>query len=109
MLDRSKAVSLNYQLSMSNAHHGSIHTRAAQCVPVLTANHWVTVANTVLQPLIGAFIKEQLRVFVTDEDLRGRNVLSFSLYRYVKAHKLSSSYHTVAWASTTSSAKRVSE
>ena len=28
--------------------------------------------------------------FVTDEDLCGRNVLPFSLYRYVKAHKLSS-------------------
>ena len=24
--------------------------------------------------------------FVTDEDLHGRNVLPFSLYRYVKAH-----------------------
>ena len=32
---------------------------------------------------------------VTDEDLHGRNILPFSLYRYVKVHKLSSSLNYV--------------
>ena len=37
---------------------------------------------------------------LTDEDLCGRNVLPFSLYRYVKAHKLSSSYMGIPLIST---------
>ena len=35
-------------------------------------------------------------VFVTDEDLCGQNVLPFSFYRFVKAHKLSSSFYMLS-------------